>query len=140
MQKLQSITPGDDMSDLQTLHEQLLGMLDELETLCANPDPNESALASLRYRLTRTSGARRKLVESHCVELLLALPKAEGAAIRALRESNIAAMTSSSDHIGTWSLRQVVKDWSGYCAASRHVRQSMREQIALEKDTLYPYL
>lgn len=128
------------MSDLETLHEELLEMLDALEFLCANPTPDETALAGLRYRLTRTSGARRKLVESLCVTLQMTLPKAEIAPIRALRDANIAAMTFSSDHIGTWSLRQVMKDWSGYCAASKQVRQTMREQIALERDTLYPYL
>ena len=127
------------MSDLETLHGQLVEMLDELERLCAESAPDESALAALRYRLTRTSGARRKL-EKYCVDLQLALPRAEAAPIRALREANIAAMTSSSDHIGTWSLRQVMKDWRGYCAASREVRQSMRDQIALEKDTLYRHL
>jgi hypothetical protein len=128
------------MSDLETLHGELLEMLDTLEALCASSTPDESALAALRYRLTRTSGARRKLVETLCVELQMTLPKAEIAPIRALREANIAAMTSSSDHIGTWSLRQVMKDWSGYCLASKQIRRAMREQIALEQDTLYPYL
>lgn len=128
------------MPELQTLHEQLLEMLDELEALCARPNADEAALASLRYRLTRTSGARRKLVETLCVELQMALPQTGIPPIRALRESNVAAMTSSSDHIGTWSLRQIMKDWPGYCHASRQIQQSMRNQIELEKTTLYPYL
>ena len=128
------------MSDLQTLHEQLLAMLEELKELTAQPAPDEAALASLRYRLTRVSGARRRLVDSLCVELQLALPPGEAAAVRALREASIAAMTSSSDHIGTWSLRQLAKDWPGYCQASEHVRGAMRAQIDAEKTVLYPYL
>lgn len=128
------------MSDLQTLHEQLLAMLEELKDLTAQPAPDEAALASLRYRLTRVSGARRRLVDSLCVELQLALPPGEAAAVRALREASIAAMTSSSDHIGTWSLRQLAKDWPGYCQASEQVRSAMRAQIDAEKTVLYPYL
>lgn len=128
------------MSDLQTLHEQLLAMLEELEDLTAQPVPDEAALASLRYRLTRTSGARRRLVDSLCVELQLTLSPGEAAAVRALREASIAAMTSSSDHIGTWSLRQLAKDWPGYCAASEQVRSAMRDQIEAEKAVLYPHL
>lgn len=128
------------MSDLQTLHAQLLEMLDELADLTAQAAPDEAALASLRYRLTRTSGARRRLVDSLCVELQLALPAAEAAAVRSLREASIGAMTSSSDHIGTWSLRQLAKDWPGYCRASAQVRSAMREQIEAERTILYPYL
>jgi hypothetical protein len=128
------------MSDLRALHEQLLEMLDELEALTAQPVPDEAALASLRYRLTRTSGARRRLIESLTVDLQLVVPKEEVAAVRALREANIAAMTSSSDHIGAWSLRQIAKDWAGYCQASQRMRRAMREQIEREGATLYPYL
>jgi len=128
------------MPELQTLHEQLLDMLDELEALCARPIAEKAALAALRYRLTRTSGARRKLVKRLCMELQMTLPETEIAPVRSLRESNVAAMTSSSDHIGAWSLREIMKDWAGYCQASRQIRRSMRDQIELEKSTLYPYL
>lgn len=128
------------MPALQTLHRQLLEMIDELEALCALPKANEAALAGLRYRLTRTSGARRKLVEKLCADLEMTLPQPKFVLVRALRESNAAAMTSSSDHIGTWSLREIMKDWPGYCEASQQIRRSMRDQIALERTTLYPYL
>jgi hypothetical protein len=140
MAKSQTSSQGDAVPELQALHEQLLGMIDELEALCARPAPDEAALAGLRYRLTRTSGARRKLIETLCVQLRSTLPETEVAPIRALRESNVAAMTSSSDHIGTWSLREIMKNWSGYCQASQQIRRSMRDQIELEKTTLYPHL
>lgn len=128
------------MSDLQALHAQILAMLDELAELTAQPTPDEAALANLRYRLTRTSGARRRLVDSLCVQLQLTLPAEEAAAVRALREASIGAMTSSSDHIGTWSLRQLAKDWPGYCRASEQVRSAMREQIEAERTILYPHI
>jgi hypothetical protein len=140
MAKSQTLSQGETMPALQTLHRQLLEMIDELEALCALPKANEAALAGLRYRLTRTSGARRKLVEKLCADLEMTLPQPQFVPIRALRESNAAAMTSSSDHIGTWSLREIMKDWPGYCQASQQIRRSMRDQIELERRTLYPYL
>lgn len=140
MAKSQKLSPDEAKPGLQTLHGQLLEMIDELEALCARPGPDEAALAALRYRLTRTSGARRKLIEKLCAELQATLPETRVASIRALRESNVAAMTSSSDHIGTWSLREIMKDWPGYCQASQQIRRSMRDQIELERTTLYPYL
>ncbi len=140
MAKSQTLSQGDFIPELRTLHEQLLEMVDELEAVCGRPAPEEAALAGLRYRLTRTSSARRKLIETLCAELQMTLPADEIAPIRALRESNVVAMTSSSDHIGTWSLREIMKDWAGYCHASQQIRRSMRDQVELEKSTLYPYL
>ena len=128
------------MSELHDLHVQLLLMLDELEALTANPGPDEAALAGLRYRLTRTSGARRRLVDALCVDLKPRLVQDEQAALQALHETNTAAMTASSEHIGTWSLREVVKNWPGYCQASSALRRSMRAQIETEKALLYPHL
>ncbi len=128
------------MSELHDLHAQLLEMLDQLEELTARPAPDEAALATLRYRLTRTSSARRKLIDSACRELKRTVPMGEVPPLDALHESNTAAMTSSSEHISIWSLREIVKNWPGYCEASFELRRSMRAQIATEKAVLYPHL
>ena len=128
------------MSELHDLHAQLLQMLNELEELTAKPAPDEAALAGLRYRLTRTSSARRRLIDSICTERKPTLSEAEAASLNALHESNTAAMTASSEHISTWSLREVVKNWPGYCQASLALRRSMRAQIEAEKAALYPLL
>jgi hypothetical protein len=128
------------MSELHDLHAQLLQMLNELEELTAQPAPDEAALASLRYRLTRTSSARRKHVDLVCSELKPTLAGSDAAALDALHDSNTAAMTASSEHISTWSLREVVKNWPGYCQASQALRRSMRAQIEAEKAALYPHL
>jgi hypothetical protein len=128
------------MSELHDLHVQLLLMLDELEALTANPAPDEAALAGLRYRLTRTSSARRRLVDALCIDLKPTFPQGEQAPLHALHESNTAAMTASSEHISKWSLREVVKNWAGYCQASFALRGAMRLQIETEKALLYPHL
>ncbi|ATY31252.1 hypothetical protein [Sphingomonas psychrotolerans] len=128
------------MSELHDLHAQLLQMLDELEELTAQPAPDEAALASLRYRLTRTSSARRRLIDSLCIELRPTLLASEVAPLDVLHGSNTAAMTASSEHISIWSLREIVKNWPGYCQASLALRRSMRAQIEAERAVLYPHL
>ena len=115
-------------------------MLAELEELTSPPAPDEAALASLRYRLTRTSRARRQHVDALCTALKPTLSRDDAVAVDALHEANTAAMTASSEHISTWSLREVVKNWSGYCQASHALRRTMRAQIEAEKVTLYPHL
>lgn len=128
------------MSELHDLHAQLLQMLDELEALTAQPAPDEAALAGVRYRLTRTSGARRRLVDTLCAECRSWLGPEGSDALDALHTANTAAMTASSSHISTWSLREIVKNWPGYCQSSQEMRRSMRAQIEAEKAVLYPYL
>ncbi|TGX55899.1 hypothetical protein E5A73_01910 [Sphingomonas gei] len=128
------------MSELHDLHAQLLQMLDELEELTKRPSPDEAALASVRYRLTRTSSARRRLVDALCVECKRVLSEEDAASLYALHDTNTAAMTASSEHIVTWSLREIVKNWPGYCQASQALRGSMRAQIEAEKAVLYRHL
>lgn len=124
------------MSELKILHQQLRQLLDTLETMTAQAAPDEVALASLRYRLTRTSTARRKLVESICLELEPRLTGKAAEQVRALRQSLSAGFASSSGHIITWSMAEVVQDWSGYCRASLEVRRAMRDQIERERIVL----
>jgi hypothetical protein len=131
---------GGIMSELHDLHAQLLQMLDELEELTRRPAPDEAALASVRYRLTRTSSARRRLIDRLCAEYKPTLAGDEAVALNALHETNTAAMTASSEHISIWSLREIVKNWPGYCQASSTMRRSMRAQIDAEKAALYPHL
>jgi hypothetical protein len=128
------------MSDLQTLHAELLEMLDTLEELTARPQLNEAAVTSVRYRLTRVSAARRKLVDALCIDLQERASPSQAVALRALREAASAAKAASSDHITTWSLREMLRDWLGYCRASAAMRRSMRDQIEAEKAAIYPLL
>jgi hypothetical protein len=128
------------MSDLRMLHDELLQMLDELEGLTARAAPDEAAIAAVRYRLTRTSGARRRLVEALCLELQLAVPESAAAALEELHAATAAATVMSADHISRWSLREIMKDWQGYCRASEVMRAAIRGQVAEEKRVLYPLL
>lgn len=128
------------MSELRTLHDEMLEMLDALEAMTARPGPDEPALASLRYRLRRTSTARRKLVESLCDQYQARLSGAAAEPLRALRQALAATLAHSSEHISGWGMREIVRDWPGYCHASFEIRRIMREQVDREKIVLYPLI
>jgi len=126
------------MACLRTLHEELVTTLAELEGVTHQSSFDEPTLSNIRYRLSRVSGARRKLVESLCMELIARGEPAEQ--LRALREENLATRGISTAHIGAWNLPAVANDWPGYCRASATMRARMRRQIEREKLVLYPYL
>jgi len=128
------------MADLRELHQALLDLLDELEAVTARPAPDEVALAALRYKLSRASSARRRLIESLCNRFEAQLPGAAAEPVRALRRSVAAVLAHTTEHVGNWGMADIVRDWPGYCHASFNMRRTMREQIEREKMVLYPLL
>jgi hypothetical protein len=128
------------MSELSQLHDDLVAAIAELAAVTARDAPDEAALASVRYRLTRTSTARRRLVESLCTQFAPQVPPAQAEQLRTLQGDTGALRATSSQHIADWSPRDIAKDWRGYCTASAAMRASMLRQIEREKALLYPLL
>ena len=126
------------MADLRILHDELLAALAELEALTARPVMDGAELSRVRYRLSRVSGERRRLIEALCATLAEQATGAQAERLAAVREGNLQARGASTAHIGAWSIGQVAADWEGYCRASAKMRATMRAQIAAEKAVLYP--
>ena len=127
-------------ADLRALHEELTAALDELDGLTEAEAPDRAALATARHRLSRASGRRRRLVETLTNRLLETASPAEALRLRALRERNAAQLHASTSHIGKWGLSHLMDDWQGYRAASSFMRQSLRDLISDDRETLYPLL
>ena len=128
------------MANLQALHQQLLAMLAELEALTAEPGLDEARLSLGRYRLSRVSGERRRLVDRLCAEMAARATPEQAAELQALRRSTVDTRIASTAHIGTWTPREIAADWQGYCRASALMRARMRSQIAAEKALLYAHV
>lgn len=128
------------MADLQSLHAELLEALSELEALTAASTCDKASLSAARYRLSRVSGTRRRLIDELCEQHLRRASSEEARALRALRQSNLEARVASTKHIGIWTLQEAASNWAGYRAASARVRSAMREQIRVEQALLYPQL
>lgn len=127
------------LAELQEAHDALLAGIRELEDATQADAPDASALAGIRWRLSRASGQRRRLIEQASAQLLERVP---GAApdIGRLRENNIGMLSASSRHVGGWPIERIAADWAGYCAASAEIRKAMRARIELERAILYPLL
>lgn len=128
------------LAELKQAHEALLACIAELEKLTRDKKPDPERLASVRWRLSRSSARRRKLVETAC-DLLMADPRTiDKARVEALRQESAATVSASSRHVGRWTMANILDDWSGYCEASAEMREAMRNRIAREQYALYPLL
>lgn len=128
------------LSELKRAHDRLLACIDELEELTREEAPDRLRLASVRWKLSKASGERRKLVEEACDWLAASGGMIEQSRVSALREANAAMVTVSSRHVGRWSMEHVLADWTGYREASAAIREAMRGRIAQEQRALYPLL
>ncbi len=129
------------LDQLKALHAELLALIDELAGITALPEPERSQLTAVRWRLSRASRARTKLIENSILPHLLALASpAEVQRLGALREQIASASGASSRHVSGWTIDRVLTQWSDYCAASATIRAAMASRIATEKTLLYPLL
>lgn len=125
------------MEDLRRHHEQMLAALDELERLTQSACCDDKAVMAVRYRLTRASSARRREVVALCERLIAG--GVSDPALKVLRDATNASRGTSSSHIGTWTLRQVIADWPGYVRASNLMRAALRREVEREVAVLAPH-
>ncbi|MBW8843247.1 MAG: hypothetical protein JF608_15910 [Sphingomonadales bacterium] len=128
------------LDKLRRLHEEILSKLDELDTLTRLPQPPMDRLPALRQALTRSSRARTMLLELAYDRLIADAPPAKKAGLELLKAEGKDKLITSTQHIGSWTLRQIADRWSDYCAASTQMRADMRQRIRREKDLIYPLL
>jgi hypothetical protein len=126
--------------ELKRAHAALLSCLDELERLTRDPVPDRAKLADTRWRLSKASAERRRLVDAACDLLMISALSSDRAEVRTLREHGTELVAASSSHIRRWPIDQVLGDWDGYRIASAALRKSMRARMLQEQRTLYPLL
>ncbi len=128
------------LAELKATNEELLEALDALDTLTAEPEPDLAGMAAARLKLGKAGSQRRRVVDAACNLLVETLPSDEARKLRGLREINAAQLEAWSAHVGAWELPQLTADWPGYCRASAPIRQSLRDLLASDDETLYPLL
>jgi len=126
--------------ELKRAHDTLLSCLDELERLTLDAAPDRARLANIRWKLSKASAERRRLVDAACDLLMISALSVDRTRVAALRENDAESVAASSSHVRQWSVDQVLADWDGYRAASAALRRAMRARILQEQRTLYPLL
>lgn len=128
------------LAELNATNDELLAALDALDVLTAQPEPDLAGLAAARLKMSKASGQRRRVVDAACNLLVETASADDARKLRGLREINAAQLEASTSHIGAWGLPQVTADWPGYVRASAPMRQSLRDLIEADRETLYPLL
>lgn len=128
------------LSELKRAHEALLACIAELEGLTRDETPDRQKLASVRWKLSRASSERRKLVDAACDWLVRSTNTIDRSRVVALRGESADTVAASSRHVGRWTMDQILADWDGYREASATMRRSMRARILQEQRALYPLL
>jgi len=128
------------LDELRRLHADILAKLDELEAMTSLPQPPMDRLPALRQALTRSSRARTMLLERAYDQLIAASPAEKKPALELLRADGKDNMITSTQHIGSWTLREIGDRWPDYCAASASMRADMRKRIRGEMELIYPLL
>jgi hypothetical protein len=128
------------LAELREAHHAVLTELQALEDAARSAAPDAHALAAIRWRLSRASGRRRRLVDQACDRLLAGASPATAQQLGTLRDTRAEILSASTRHVGQWTIDAVLGDWAGYRAASATMRKSMRRRIAVEQSLLYPLL
>ena len=128
-------------SEIRQAHDELLALVSALEELTAVEQPDRDSLAHARWRLSRASGRRFKLLDDKVYPLLLArCSAAEAEPVLRLRDAYGGQREATRLHVLRWTIDTIVADWAGYKRASAATRETMRSRIAEEKAVLYPLL
>ena len=128
------------LAELRRAHADLLACIEELEQLAREDAPDRARLAKIRWKLSRASGARRKLVAAAHAQLSTALSGPDRERLATLMEEGAQSVAQSSHHVGRWTVDAIMVDWDGYRAASEAMRRTMRARIRSEQRALYPLL
>lgn len=131
---------GSLLFDLHRAHEDVLGGMEELGRLTGERAPDGRSLNSARWKLSRASMRRRLL----WAKILRYLAPSADAGVRhellRLQRHDIELLGASTLRIQNWTTESIVRDWPGYYAAAREMRQRMLARMEEEKRILYPLL
>lgn len=114
--------------------------MSELDELTRGPLPTKARIIDARWSISRTSLARRMLWSKIHTYLLDRVSQENAGDLRRLRDSDMALLRSSSEHVSKWKIETVIENWSAYCEASRAIRLNMKSAIEAEMRLLYPLL
>lgn len=128
------------LAELKRAHAALLSGIDELEKLALDDVPDRATLANVRWKLSKASGERRRLVDTACDLLMASADAIDRNRVMLLRENNAETVAASSRHVGHWTMDAVIADWDSYREASTVLRKAMRGRILQEQRALYPLL
>jgi hypothetical protein len=129
------------LTDLTTLHEELLEAMAVVARVVSAPTPKPDLVASTRLRLAQLSRRHRRLVNEDILPTIEASGDARAADVaRRLRAEDAEMMRRTTAHVATWTSEAILADWRGYQVACTKMRALVRDRLALECRLLVPLM
>ena len=129
------------LAELKTLQQELEATIAQFEAVVTGALPAEVAsFAILRLRMTRASSRKRLFLETVLYPALAGLDGADREALARFRRDGQAQLQQSAEHIASWTMERILRDWRGYQGVSAQVRSAMRRRQAEERRLLYPLI
>jgi hypothetical protein len=126
---------------LKKAHAELLCAIDAMEAVVRADAPDRTVLADVRWKISRASSNRVRLLEGRVYpEMLASASPSACERVKRLRAAGIILRAASSEHVKIWTIDNAVAAWECYRRASAAMTASMRVRVAEECDILYPLL
>lgn len=126
--------------ELVCAHQALTKAISSLAHLTEGALPDRGVVVETRWNISSASLARRSLWHRILPELSHHRFDAVRANIRSLQDSDMALLRRSCAHVAVWNIDAVMRDWAGYGAASKEMREQMESAMANEGAVLFNLL
>lgn len=124
------------LAGMQEAHHALRVCMEEMEELTQRPNCSDIHYTSARLRISQASFRRRSQFQLVCQALRKLVDEREAHALKKLNASDAELLAHSSDHVSRWTTAEIERDWEGYCAASREIRDHMMRNLQTERAEL----
>lgn len=134
-----SSRPQDLLHELSAAHEAVLAAMATMSQV-TDQESDTLAYTKARYRISSAGLRRRQIFQRICAHLTERVSDEDTDALRKVQEVDRELSSASAAHISRWIPSEVEGDWSGYCAASRQIREQMKRELEAERRLLFPIL
>ena len=128
------------LDKLKEAHGDLLAAIANMEAATRTAQPETDRYTAARWQISQASLKRRQLSLFIRNALIGSASDEDKGALKSLQQLDHESAVRSHAHVTAWPPAKIVRDWTGYCEASRAVRWYMEAHIAMEQKLLYPLL
>ena len=128
------------LAELTAAHSALLERIAELGAITGEAAPARLEYTAARMRLSQASTDRRTALNRALRHLSERADDATALVLARVREADGELIAHSVAHLAKWTAQSISDDWSGYCEASREMRDHMARTVRAEAELLKPLL
>ena len=127
-----------DLTELRRQHDEISLTAKQLTQATDNPS-HPGHVGAIRWQLARQLMAHLALEDRILYPALQKSPHGDVRDTAARLQSETGALADAfSAYMAAWSDDRVVRDWSGFCAETRHILTALTDRIDRENRRLYP--